>query len=73
VRQAQRFLVRPQGSEKEKAAAQHIQDSLNERKQFIYKAFDSDERAEIAEYIAELRPRGERPMSHLRRATYSGS
>jgi len=54
--QAQRIRVRPQDSEEETAAAQRIQDGLNEKKRFIYAAFNSDERAEIAEYIAELRP-----------------
>lgn len=56
TRQAQRFRVRPEDSEEKKEQAQRIQNGLNERKRFIYEAFNSDERAEIAEYIAELRP-----------------
>jgi hypothetical protein len=56
TRQAQRFSVRPQDSEEKKAEAQRIQNRLNERKQFICDAFNDDERTEIAEYIAELRP-----------------
>jgi 3-deoxy-D-manno-octulosonic-acid transferase len=57
TRQAQRFRVRPEDSKEKKEQAQRIQDGLNERKRFIYEAFNNDERGLIAEYISELRPR----------------
>jgi hypothetical protein len=56
TQQTQRFPVRPKDSEEKKAEAQRIQDGLNQKKRLIYAAFNSDERAEIAEYIAEIRP-----------------
>lgn len=54
--QAQRFPVHPHDSDERKAEAQRIQDGLNEKKQLFYKVFNSDEQAEIAKYLADLRP-----------------